>query len=76
MSRSTLNFSDYVSVTSNGKSTQRFCGKQDPFAVKLTRQSGEVKLNSDGGLEENGFYARVFVVTTAVSVKCMYFKEL
>ncbi|XP_031569003.1 uncharacterized protein LOC116303577 [Actinia tenebrosa] len=69
----TTTCSDYVSVNqSNGKSIQRFCGKQDPFAVRLTSQSAILKLKSDGGLEENGFHARVFVVTIKMQVKVTF----
>lgn len=53
--------------------TKDFCGKKDPFAVKLSSEAGFVKLDPDGGLEESGFHARVFAVTNPrLNVQCMY----
>ena len=46
----------------------KFCGKQPPFAVTFTESSFTVRLYSDNGIEEKGFYARYLLVTQEIDL--------
>ncbi|XP_031569004.1 uncharacterized protein LOC116303578, partial [Actinia tenebrosa] len=61
--------SDKVVVKQADGKINDYCGKKDPFAVKLSSEAGFVKLKTDGGLEESGFLARVFAVTNSLGVQ-------
>ncbi|XP_022801631.1 mucin-like protein isoform X3 [Stylophora pistillata] len=55
--------SDYIQVSDKSQSIKwKFCGKQPPFAVTFTESSFTVRLYSDNGIEEKGFYARYLLV--------------
>ncbi|PFX32349.1 Mucin-4 [Stylophora pistillata] len=55
--------SDYVQVRDKSQSIDwKFCGKRSPFAVTFTESSFTVRLYSDNGIEEKGFYARYLLV--------------
>lgn len=61
--------SDFVQVSDSSQSVQwTFCGKMSPFAVAVSQSYVAVRLNSDNGIEENGFYAHYLVVKTAVNL--------
>jgi len=61
--------SDFVQVSDSSQSSQwTFCGKISPFAVTVSQSYVTVRLNSDNGIEENGFYARYLVVKNALNL--------
>jgi len=61
--------SDFVQVSDSSQSLNwTFCGKISPFAVSVSQSYVTVRLNSDNGIEENGFHARYFVVRNAVNL--------
>lgn len=66
-----------MSFTPPHGQSKRFCGKKEPFAVELSKQSSRVMLKTDGGLEESGFKARVFVVSknNQISLKGVYLES-
>lgn len=61
--------SDFVQVSDSSQSLHwTFCGKISPFAVTVSQSYVTVRLNSDNGIEENGFHARYVVVKNAVNL--------
>jgi len=61
--------SDFVEVSDSSQSLKWiFCGKISPFAVSVSQSYVTVRLNSDNGIEENGFHARYLVVRNAVNL--------
>ena len=46
----------------------KFCGSNSPFAVAVSESSVTVRLFSDNGIEENGFFARYLVVKNEVNL--------
>ena len=59
--------SDFVQVSDSSQSLNWiFCGKISPFAVSVPQSYVTVRMNSDNGIEENGFHARYLVVKNAV----------
>ncbi|XP_022801634.1 protein sidekick-2-like [Stylophora pistillata] len=61
--------SDYVQVSDKSQSIDwKFCGKQPPFAVTITESSFTVRLYSDNGIEEKGFYARYLLVKQEIDL--------
>lgn len=46
----------------------KFCGKHRPFAVTFTESSFTVRLYSDNGIEEKGFYARYLLVKQEIDL--------
>ena len=61
--------SDYVQVRDKSQSIDwKFCGKHRPFAVTFTESSFTVRLYSDNGIEEKGFYARYLLVKQEIDL--------
>ena len=61
--------SDYVQVSDSSQSLNWiFCGKIAPFAVTFSQSYVTVRLNSDNGIEENGFHARYLVVKNGLNL--------
>lgn len=61
--------SDYVLVRDKSQSIDwKFCGKHPPFAVIFTESSFTVRLYSDNGIEEKGFYARYLLVKQEIDL--------
>ena len=61
--------SDFVQVSGSSQSLNWiFCGKVSPFAVTVSQSYVTVRLNSDNGIEENGFHARYIVAKNSVNL--------